>query len=110
MPEVETPGIGRIELTPVHVPFRGVVREAMAGSEGGLGMAIAAEEAWLGEDLTGRLARARFEEHEKGNISPGKRADLVVLSESPSEVAPESIREIRVEQTSIAGRVVYGNG
>ncbi len=44
--------IERIELTPLHVPFRAEVRDAMAGSEGGLGMAIAAEEAWLGGDFT----------------------------------------------------------
>ncbi len=43
--------IERIELTPLHVPFRSEVREAMAGSEGGLGMAIAAEQAWLGGDF-----------------------------------------------------------
>jgi predicted amidohydrolase YtcJ len=70
--------------------------------------AISAEEAI--RMFTLDAAYAQFEEHEKGSISPGKRADLVVLSESPGEVAPESIREIRVEQTSIAGRVVYERG
>ncbi len=44
--EIET-----IELTPIHVPFKDAVREAMKQSEGGLGMAIAAEEAWLGGDF-----------------------------------------------------------
>ncbi len=43
--------ITTIELTPIHVPFRDAVREAMKQSEGGLGMAIAAEEAWLGGDF-----------------------------------------------------------
>jgi predicted amidohydrolase YtcJ len=52
-------------------------------------------------------AYAQFEEGEKGSISPGKRADLVVLSESPWAVAPDEIRRIGVEQTLIAGRVVY---
>jgi predicted amidohydrolase YtcJ len=52
-------------------------------------------------------AYAQFEEHEKGSISPGQRADLVVLSRSPLAVDPEEIREIRVEETLIAGRVVY---
>lgn len=41
----------RIELTPVHVPFKEAVRKAMGEGEGGLGMAIAAEEAWLGGDF-----------------------------------------------------------
>jgi muconate cycloisomerase len=39
----------RIELTPVFVPFREMVSQMMAAA-GGLGMAIAAEEAWLGGD------------------------------------------------------------
>jgi muconate cycloisomerase len=51
MTEAEAPRIRRIEVTPLHVPFRAAVREAMASSEGGLGMAIAAEEAWLGGDF-----------------------------------------------------------
>ncbi|MHA1437512.1 MAG: mandelate racemase/muconate lactonizing enzyme family protein [Promethearchaeota archaeon] len=40
-----------IELTPVHVPFKDYVRKAMSESEGGLGMAIQADEKWLGGDF-----------------------------------------------------------
>ncbi|MGB5909754.1 MAG: mandelate racemase/muconate lactonizing enzyme family protein [Promethearchaeia archaeon] len=40
-----------IELTPIHVPFKDPVKKAMAESEGGLGMAIGAEEPWLGSDF-----------------------------------------------------------
>lgn len=43
--------IERIELTPLFVPFKDYVQKAMAESEGGLGMAIEAEEAWLGGDF-----------------------------------------------------------
>jgi muconate cycloisomerase len=39
-----------IELTPVHVPFKEMIRQAMATS-GGLGMAIPAEEEWTGGDF-----------------------------------------------------------
>ena len=47
----KTPGprVARIELTPVFVPFRELVRQTMEAA-GGLGMAIEAEEAWLGGD------------------------------------------------------------
>lgn len=48
---VTSPVIERIELFEVHVPFRAAVREAMARGAGGLGMAIPAEEAWLGGDF-----------------------------------------------------------
>lgn len=44
------PLIERIELTPLFVPFREIVREAMKPA-GGLGMAIAAEEEWTGGDF-----------------------------------------------------------
>ncbi|MHA1256759.1 MAG: mandelate racemase/muconate lactonizing enzyme family protein, partial [Promethearchaeota archaeon] len=43
--------IVRIELTPLHVPFKEVVRKAMGEGEGTLGMAIPAEEEWLGGDF-----------------------------------------------------------
>jgi muconate cycloisomerase len=39
-----------IELTPVHVPFKELIRQTMAES-GGLGMAIPAEEDWTGGDF-----------------------------------------------------------
>ncbi|WP_420560568.1 mandelate racemase/muconate lactonizing enzyme family protein [Tepidicaulis sp.] len=41
----------RMELTEVAIPFKEEVRAVMAGSENGLGMAIAAEEPWLGGDF-----------------------------------------------------------
>ena len=43
--------IKRIELTPLFVPFSKAVQESMEKTEGGLGMAIAAEEEWLGGDF-----------------------------------------------------------
>ncbi|RJP17189.1 MAG: hypothetical protein C4520_17325 [Candidatus Abyssobacteria bacterium SURF_5] len=43
--------ITSIELTPIYVPFFETVRQAMQAGAGGLGMAIAAEEAWLGGEF-----------------------------------------------------------
>ncbi|MHA1820518.1 MAG: mandelate racemase/muconate lactonizing enzyme family protein [Promethearchaeota archaeon] len=43
--------IVKIELTPIHVPFRKKVIETMSNSARGLGMAIASEESWLGGDF-----------------------------------------------------------
>jgi len=48
-----------------------------------------------------------FEEDEKGSITPGKRADLVVLGADPREVAPDRIAEIAVVETICRGRTVY---
>jgi len=52
-------------------------------------------------------AFAQFEEGEKGSLSPGKRADMVVLAENPLHVPPARLHAITVEQTIAAGRVVY---
>ncbi len=46
----QKPKIVGIELTPLQVPFKQMVREAMQHA-GGLGMAIAAEEDWPGGDF-----------------------------------------------------------
>jgi predicted amidohydrolase YtcJ len=52
-------------------------------------------------------AYASFEESEKGSIAPGKRADLVVLSEDLFRQPPEAILKTRVLLTVMDGRVVH---
>ena len=52
-------------------------------------------------------AYAAFEEKDKGTISPGKLADVVVLSEDLFRIPPERIKDARVEITIVGGRVVY---
>jgi predicted amidohydrolase YtcJ len=54
-------------------------------------------------------ARATLDEGVRGSISPGKAADLILLSDDPTRVAPEEIKDIRVEMTMIAGEVVWGD-
>ncbi|MCF2532586.1 amidohydrolase [Yinghuangia soli] len=44
-----------------------------------------------------------------GSITPGKYADLVVLSANPYDVAPEDIRDLDVVATFLAGRQVHGD-
>ena len=48
-----------------------------------------------------------FEEDSKGSITPGKRADLVVLDKNPLKVEPMDIIDIRVVQTIKDGEVIY---
>ena len=47
-------------------------------------------------------------EDELGSLSPGKRADVALLSADPTSVPPEAIKEIRVEATFLDGQAVYG--
>jgi hypothetical protein len=52
-------------------------------------------------------AYASFEEGLKGCLAPGKLADLVVLSDDPTKVPPEQIKEIKVVMTIVDGKVVW---
>ena len=59
------------------------------------------------EMYTSNAAYASFQEHEKGTISEGKLADLVLLSNDPTTVSPERIKDITVDMTIIGGEVVW---
>ncbi len=52
-------------------------------------------------------AHASFEESMKGSITKGKLADLVLLSDDPTRVLPEKVKDTRVEMTIIDGGVVW---
>lgn len=52
-------------------------------------------------------AFAEFQEKEKGSITPGKLADMVILSGDIFAMKPEAIRNVKVETTIVGGRVVY---
>jgi predicted amidohydrolase YtcJ len=54
-------------------------------------------------------AYAAFEEGIKGSITPGKLADIVVLSRDIMRVPEEEIRGTEVVYTILDGRVVYSN-
>lgn len=59
------------------------------------------------EAYTMGSAYAEFQEREKGSITPGKLADLVVLSDDIFAIPGESIRNVKVEKTVLGGRIVY---
>jgi predicted amidohydrolase YtcJ len=48
-----------------------------------------------------------FEENDKGTLEIGKLADIAVLAEDPFAIAPEKIRELKVEMTLVGGEVKY---
>ena len=52
-------------------------------------------------------AYAEFQEQEKGSITPGKLADIVVLSQDIFSIDPKAIRDVQVETTIVGGRVVW---
>jgi hypothetical protein len=52
-------------------------------------------------------AYAAFEENEKGTISAGKLADLVVLSDDLFRIPPQRSKDVRVKMTLAGGKIVY---
>ena len=70
--------------------------------------AISREQAVTAYTLT--AAYAEFAEKEKGNLEPGKLADLAVLSQDIFSVKPEEIGKTKVLSTMVAGQVVFTAG
>jgi len=56
---------------------------------------------------TVNAARAAFEEADKGTLTLGKLADLVVLAEDPLSAPANTLASIPVELTMVGGRVAY---
>ncbi len=56
---------------------------------------------------TTNAAYASHEEDIKGSITPGKLADMVLLSDDPTRVDAEAIKDISVEMTVIDGNVAW---
>jgi hypothetical protein len=54
-------------------------------------------------------AYASRQEHAKGSVTPGKLADLVVLSEDPIAVSPERIAGLEVRATIVGGELRHGS-
>lgn len=52
-------------------------------------------------------AYAEFAEQVKGTITPGKLADVVILSKDIFKIDPREIQKVKVRMTIVDGRVVY---
>jgi predicted amidohydrolase YtcJ len=95
-------------LDPVQGIYAAVTRATLDGKRPGgwvpeqkVGVAQAIEAYTMG------AAYAEFMERDKGSITVGKLADLVLLSADPFKVAPEALRDLRVQMTVCGGKVGY---
>jgi len=52
-------------------------------------------------------AFAAFEEDIKGSLTPGKLADITILSGNPLTVPDDRIRDIQVITTIVGGKIIY---
>ena len=93
-------------------PFRGLFAAVTRQDE-----TLAPEGGWLPEQRLTReealhaytlgSAYAAFEENEKGSLTPGKLADLVVLDRDYFDVPEAEIFQITPQMTLLGGKVVY---
>jgi len=51
-------------------------------------------------------AFAEFQETEKGSLTPGKLADMLILSDNIFDMKSEAIRNVKVETTFVGGKIV----
>ncbi|MCY3750622.1 MAG: amidohydrolase [Gammaproteobacteria bacterium] len=92
---------------PIMQIYVAVTRRTGWGGVLGPDQGLTREEAIRG--ITLDSAYVSFEEDVKGSIEPGKYADFVVLSDDILTVPGETIKDIEVEATVLAGKVVYGS-
>ena len=52
-------------------------------------------------------AYAEFQENEKGSITPGKLADMVLLSDDVLGIDLVKIRDVKVLKTWVGGKLTY---
>ena len=90
---------------PLSSIYGAVTRRTGGGSLVGEDQRISVEKALKMHTIEG--AYAAFEEKEKGSISMGKLADLVLLDEDPTSVDPEALKDINVMMTLVGGNVVW---
>lgn len=60
--------------------------------------------------FTLNAAKVFFDENVKGSVTPGKMADLVLLSDDPTTLSSDKIKDIQVVMTIIDGKIVWESG
>jgi predicted amidohydrolase YtcJ len=59
------------------------------------------------EAYTAGSAYAEFQDKDKGSITPGKLADMVLLSDDIFTIDPAKIRDVKVMKTVVGGRLIW---
>ncbi|OGO57674.1 MAG: hypothetical protein A2V85_02925 [Chloroflexi bacterium RBG_16_72_14] len=94
--------------SPIHLVYQAVTRAGNLGVQSPahlLDQALTVQQALRAHTI--HAAWAAFEDDVKGSITPGKLADLVVLSANPLAVPAEEINAIETLMTMIGGRVEH---
>jgi predicted amidohydrolase YtcJ len=82
-----------------------VTRTGWNGKTWGVNQRVTVDEALRINTLNG--AYASHEENIKGSITPGKLADVVILSDDLHTVDPAKIKDIKIVRTVVGGHTAY---
>ncbi|MDR2356223.1 MAG: amidohydrolase [Clostridiales Family XIII bacterium] len=95
-------------IDPKPIIRAAIVRKSVSGLSCGEKERITAQEVIYSYTAAG--AYLTFDEHRKGTLEAGKLADIVVTNIDPTMVDddPERIMEMKVEQTILGGKTVFG--
>lgn len=112
-PQLNTPVGNEEYLNDSHISVMGLIYRSVTQ----IGLGGTPAEDWMLDRaltvnellpmLTINGAYATFEEDVKGSLSPGKLADLVILSADPLAVESEELVDIQVVLTMVGGRIEY---
>jgi predicted amidohydrolase YtcJ len=69
---------------------------------------ITREQAWRA--YTQGAAYASFSEDQYGTLAPGEWADFIIVDADPTLTSPSQLRNIKVEQTWVGGRMMWSRG
>jgi len=58
--------------------------------------------------FTYEVARAGFDEKERGSLETGKIADMVILNKNPLKINPNNLRELKIEKILLDGKPYKG--
>lgn len=102
------PAVDLKEPSPLEQIFAAVTRctpQNYGRLEWHLDQCLTVEEAIRSYTL--ESAYAEHMDHRKGSLTPGKLADIIVLSNNILEIPPQEILETRVNMTIFDGKIVY---
>lgn len=92
-------------ISPLMDVFSAVTRLTSSGKVLGPDQRITVMEALRGVTINGAYMQ-RLED-KIGSLEKGKLADLVILDKDPTKVAPEILKDIKVDETIVGGQTVY---
>ncbi len=97
-----------LPIGPLVGLYAAVTRKGMSGKVWGADERVSIQDAIRA--YTVNSAYINFDEAIKGTLQPGRLADMVVLGDDLLTMAPDRLKDARVDLTIVGGKVLYERG